>query len=137
MLSASLLMSGCATWLPALRGGGAQQHLEYFATAATADARALEGLWAAARNNADTPAGDLRKALLQSIPGHSGYNPAGAEGRLASLLSDDSPADVAAMARARLAELRRTQDCQSEMRGLRSRLDKLVDIERNQKNNGN
>jgi hypothetical protein len=73
----------------------------------------------------------LRVALLQSVPHHSGYDPARAREQLDALASR-SPAsrDVAMVARLRLAEMGETAACRSEATELRARLSRVVDIER-------
>lgn len=130
-----VLTQGCATLLPGLYGAG--EHLQFLADAINADPKARESMWVDAKAALPATTGtELHLALLQSVRGHSGYNPAAAETRLQALLEHDPPDSVAAVARARLTELRQARECHNEVQTLRERLDKVVDIERNLKDNG-
>jgi len=134
VLSMGLLTSGCATWLPGLYSPG--DHLQFLVEAINAEPAEREALWLAAKSAPQTMGSELRLALLQSVRGHSGYNLAGAETRLQALLADDPPPSVAEVAHARLAELRQARECHNEVQSLRERIDQMVDIERNLKDNG-
>lgn len=136
-LSAAVLSTACSAWHPR---GDARDQLDLLTRALAADAPAREAMWRAAPA-AQGPAGaQLGRALLQSVPGHSGSDPAAAEKSLQAILERDPPADVAAVARLRLAqlrtELRGAADCRQEVAALRQRLAQVVDIERNLNSNG-
>lgn len=131
-LAGAVLVVGCAIGpVHVHRGPVAADHLEYLARALEAPPAEREELWRAART---APEGDegglLRAALLRTIPGHSGYDPAAAEGALQALLGKGASDDVAAVARARLQELRAANACRQDVKNLERRLSKVVDIER-------
>lgn len=123
-----MLTPGCALLSPR---AGAADHLAYLTQALATDATGREALWRGA-NAADPSAeGQLRVALLQSLPNHSGHDPAAARERLAALANGGrAPADVAAVARHRLAEMGEMAECRREADELRQRLGRVVDIER-------
>ncbi len=134
LLSFVLICSGCASfpgWRP-----DARDHLDFLAQALTADSQTRETMWKALQNGDSSPNTKLRRALLRSIPGHSGYDPAAAEIHLASLMQQMPATDVGAVARARLAELRADAACRSEVDVLKLRLSKMVNIERQLKDDG-
>ncbi len=89
-----------------------------------------EALWRATRNSDGSQDNELRIALMQSLPDHSGYDPAAARRRLQNLLAHEPQADVAGIARLRLAELKTADACSDEQTLLRQRLAKMVEIER-------
>lgn len=72
----------------------------------------------------------LRIALLQSVPGHAGYDPAEAQRKLRSLIAQSPPAGMAAVARMRLDELNSREQCMAQTHELQHQLAKVVDIER-------
>jgi len=135
---AAVLLGGCALQqsLTASRG---TDDLELLDRALTGSPAAREALWRQAQ--AATPGQDtqLRLALLQSVPDHSGYDPASAQRNLRGLLAQDPPADLAAVARVRLDELRAASSanqCLGENQELRRRLAEVVNIERQLDNRG-
>jgi len=87
----------------------------------------------AAERDQDT---QLRLALLQSVPDHSGYDPGAAQRNLRNLLAQEPPSDLAAVARVRLDALRSTNQCVGENQELRRRLAEVVNIERQIDNRG-
>jgi hypothetical protein len=113
--------------------------LEFLDRALTASASTREAMWRqtqAATRNQDT---QLRLALMQSVPDHSGYDPAAAQRGLRGVLAQDPPADLAAVARVRLDELRsvsQANQCVGENQELRRRLAEVVNIERELDNRG-
>jgi len=124
-----LLLSGCAALFP--RQYSAVDHLSFLTRALDADPRGREALWRSYGHGDASDDTQLRIALLQSVPHHSGYDPAAARVRL-DALAGQSPAsvDVAAVARLRLAEMGETVECRNEATELRARLARVVDIER-------
>lgn len=127
MFSLALTTAGCANLPPEL--GGPQPPAEMLVETLGADQRQLEAQLASASQEPPSPASDLRVALLQSVPGYNGSNRSAAEIRL-NALAQNAPPEIAAVAKARLNELRRGAECQSEVRVLKDRVEKLVDIER-------
>lgn len=129
LLGLTLLLSSCAAWFP--RGYTATDHLAFLTQALAADPHAREALWRGAAAREDSEDAQLRTALLQSVPHHSGYDPARARERLDALASrSPGSRDVAMVARLRLAEMGETAACRSEAAELRARLSRVVDIER-------
>lgn len=128
VLALSLLAGGCAAWP---RGGPAADTLAFLSQALEADARAREIMWKDFGALRDTPDAEVRAAVLQSLPGHSGYDLPAARQRLEALgASGATPADTARVARLRLAELGEVAECRAETAELRQRLARVVDIER-------
>lgn len=129
MLGISLGTAGCASW--SSRGNSAVDHLEFLSQALSADARAREALWKSSAGGADSDDAQLRIALLQSLPNHSGYDPAAARQRLQALAAKNpTSVEVASVARLRLAQLDDSEGCRAEVQELKQRLAKVVDIER-------
>jgi len=126
-LTLSLLASGCARWSQNL---ATVDHLGFLTQALSADAKGRESLW---RYNAGGKSDDaqLRAALLQSLPNHSGYDPVAAREHLDALASKNPASiDVASVARLRLAQMGDDAECRSEVAELQRRLARVVDIER-------
>ena len=122
------LLSGCA--LEPLTRSRAADDLDFLDRAISSAPAAREAMWretVAARHSQDT---QLRLALLQSVPDHSGSDPAAAQRNLRSLLAQSPPQDLAAVARVRLDELRSSNQCVSETQELRRRLAQVINIER-------
>lgn len=135
MFGISLALGGCANW-PSLRPD-VIDHVEYLSQALAADAREREALWKAAPATDASEGARLHVALLQSIEGHSGYDPAAARQRLEALAaSAPGSVDVATVARLRLAQLNESTECRSEVADLRQRLSRVVDIEKRMNRNG-
>lgn len=109
----------------------AVDHLGFLTRALDADPRGREALWRSYGHGGSSDDALLRIALLQSVPGHAGYDPAAARVRLDALAGQNpAPVDVAAVARLRLAEMNETVECRNEATELRARLARVVDIER-------
>lgn len=127
-MALSLLGSGCAAWP---RGWRASDDLAFLSQALEADARARESLWKEFGATAGSSEAELRAALLQSLPGHSGYDIAAARQRLEGLAAPGAvPGRVNRIARLRLAEIGEAAECRAETAELRQRLARVVDIER-------
>ena len=124
-----LLLGGCATIFP--RQYSAVDHLAFLTRALDADAKGREALWRNYGHGDTSDDTQLRIALLQSVPGHAGYDPAAARMRLDALAAQSpAPLEVAAVARLRLAEMNETVECRNEATELKARLARVVDIER-------
>lgn len=124
----SLGLGGCA--LRPVVNTSAIDDLEFLGRAMDGNAATREAMWkeaAAAGHGTDA---SLRLALLQSVPDHSGYDPAAAQRNLRALLAQNPAEDVAALARVRLDELKLNSQCLGEAQDLRRRLTQVVDIER-------
>lgn len=126
MLSATLGLSACASWSPLLDPTG---EVDYLTRALRADNAAREQMWRGTVPSRGSEEAMLRRALMQSIPGHSGYDASAAEGALQTLI-DDAPPGTASIARLRLAELQADQACRQEVTQLKQRLTRVVEIER-------
>ncbi|MGH8480916.1 MAG: hypothetical protein ACRES8_00465 [Nevskiaceae bacterium] len=124
-----MLLAGCAAWFP--QKYAAEDHVAFLTQALGADAKGREAMWRNYGAGNGSEAEQLRVALLQSLPHHSGYDPAAARERL-DTLATRTPAsfDVAVVARLRLAEMGETAECRTETAELRQRLSRVVDIER-------
>lgn len=112
------------------RGQAAGDHLDFLVQALTADAPRRETLWQATLKDAPGEETSLRRALLRTVPGHSGYDMVAAETELQALLSQSPSVEVAPVARARLEDLRAASACRTEVESLKKRLSKVADIER-------
>ena len=122
------LLGGCAT-LP-FSGSRSTDDLEFLDRALSGGPATREAMWrdtVAGGRNQET---QLRLALLQSVPDHSGSDPAAAQRALRALLAQSPPADLAAVARVRLDEMKSTSQCVGETQELRRRLAQVVNIER-------
>jgi hypothetical protein len=128
-------LSACALQ-PLLQDLGGTSEVEYLTRALKASPTARRTLWNAARDHDGTPEAQLRLAVMQSLPGHDGYDPGAAKRRLQSLSGPGRPPDVSMVARLRLAELRDDAICQGEIGKLQERLSQIVDIERSLYGNG-
>lgn len=124
MLSAAI--SGCA-FTPGF--ADLDDPVQYLTTALNAGHERRESLWRAARRSDGSRDGELRAALMQSLPGHSGYEPGTAERRLQSLAAHAPDSDVAEVARLRLAEMKVDGQYREDAVVLQHRLDELVEIE--------
>jgi hypothetical protein len=134
LLSATLALSGCAQWGGLKIRDDSRDHVEFLAQALAADTSAREQMWRNARLGGNSQNAQLRRALLQSVPAHSGYDPAASESALQGLVDSDPTTDAAAVARLRLAvlktDVRSAAECRQEVTQLRQRLSQVVDIER-------
>jgi hypothetical protein len=137
VLSCALLalLGGCAT--QPFSGGRATDNLEFLDRAMSGGPAAREAMWRdAVAGGRSTQEAQLRLALLQSVPDHSGADASAAQRNLRALLAQDPPPDLAAVARVRLDELKVTSQCVGETQELRRRLAQVVDIERQLDNRG-
>ena len=126
VLSAAL--SGCAAWS---HRASAVDHLDFPVQALQADSRAREQLWRDYGAAAGSDDAQLRAALLQSLPDHSGYDADRARARLDALaVKHPVSVDVASVARLRLAQMNENAGLRSEVAELKQRLARVVDIER-------
>lgn len=126
-----LLVAGCSVGpVRVAHGPDAAEHLEYFAEAIAAEPSRRERLWQSALQEPPGPDAALHRALLRTVAGHSGYDPAAGETELHALLAQKPPRDVAAVARARLEDLRAINACRTEAESLKRRLSKVADIEK-------
>jgi hypothetical protein len=126
----ALGLSGCAI-LPAVPGS-AREQLEFESSAMAATPSAREALWQSLRNGGNSDRNELRAALLQSIPDHSGYDPVAARKRLKTFISQSSSPELSSVARVRIAELDASAGCRDDVSALRKRMTQVVDIERRQ-----
>ena len=132
MLSA--LLGGCSAWSSRPT---AVDHLDFLTQALEADGRAREQLWRQYDGSDGSDDAQLRAALLQSLPDHSGYDPVAARARLEALATKQpGSADVASVARLRLAQFSDDNVCRREVAELKQRLARVVDIERRLNNPG-
>lgn len=141
-------MSGCASWRgpgwigglwPAPPAAAVQEDdpLGFLAQAMAADGAKREALWRESTAGERTPSAVLQTALMQSLPGHAGYDPPAAERELERLLAQEPPlpAPAVAVARVRLSGLKDARSCGQEVDALRRRLTRVVDIERSLERN--
>lgn len=125
------LLTGCSVGPVRLEHGpDSAEHLEYFAQAIAAEPSRREQLWQAALQEPAGPHAALHRAMLRTVAGHSGYDPAAGETELHALLAHNPPRDVTAVARARLEDLRAINACRTEVESLKRRLSKVADIEK-------
>jgi hypothetical protein len=111
--------------------GGGMSDIEFLDHTAQATPAARDTEWrslSASRDHDEDHA--LRLALLQSFPGHSGYDPGEAQHGLRALLAKNPSGEAAMAARLRLAEMNEQAGLVAENQDLKRRLSKLVDIER-------
>jgi hypothetical protein len=130
-IGCAALLAGCSLGPVHIhRGAEASDHLEYLVRALTADSQQRESMWQSALKQEPGDEASLHRALLRTVPGHSGYDLAAAETELQDLLSHSPTADIAPVARARLEDLKLVSGCRQEVESLRRRLSKVADIER-------
>lgn len=130
-LGIALSTSACA-YLPAT-ADSARPQLDFIAQMMSASPAEREVQWQALRtDNSDSDSIELRLGLMQSIPDHSGYDPAAARRRLKTFLSHKPSPDLAAVARMRMGEIDSGNSCHDELSALRKRMTMMVDIERRQ-----
>lgn len=128
-----LALSGCTTLsaLSASRDSAGDQ-LDFMVQAMSANPSEREALWQSTRNGGQSQRAELRFALMQSIPGHSGYDPAAARKNLNHFLLGNPSPGLASVARARIAELDASSSCRTDAAEMHHRVDQMVDIERHQ-----
>jgi hypothetical protein len=123
-----MLLAGCAHRMT--RSSYAVEDLDFLRHATEASATTREAMWRQAIAAERTPNNQLRIAIMQSVPEHPGSDSGAAQRGFRNLLAQDPPADIAAIARLRLSELRSTDQCTVEAQELRRRLAQVVNIER-------
>lgn len=129
------LLGGCATSPFSGPRATATDDLEFLDRALSGGPATRESMWRdTAAGGRGTQEAQLRLALLQSVPDHSGSDPAAAQRALRALLAQSPPPDVAAVARVRLDDLKASgqagNQCVGENQELRRRLAQVVNIER-------
>ncbi|MDB5985995.1 MAG: hypothetical protein JWR16_1048 [Nevskia sp.] len=87
-------------------------------------------MWRHARKGDGSRESELRIAVMQSLPGHTGYDAPAARRHLQALRAASPPDEIAAVAQLRLAEMHTDDALRDENQSLRQRLSQLVDIER-------
>ena len=126
-----LALTGCASApLRVERGPGAAEHLDYLVRALAAEPAQREQIWQVAQQEGGGDVAALHRALLRSVAGHGGYDPAAAESELQALLAKKPNDEIAAVARVRLEDLRVANACRREVENLKRRLSKVADIEK-------
>ena len=124
-----VLLGGCAAW-SSLRYS-AVDHIEFLAQALQADAHTRDVMWRALGEPERSDDWELRAALMQSVPGHSGHDAQAARARLDALAAKNPASlEVASVARLRLSQLDEGTECRDEVAQLKQRLARVVDIER-------
>lgn len=136
-LAAAVLLGGCASMQPLVARSRSADELEFLDRAMSSGPVTRESMWRDAVSAGHGPETQLRLALLQSVPDHSGSDPAAAQRNLRNLLAQNPPSDLAAVARVRLDELRANNQCVGETQELRRRLAQVVNIERDLDKHGN
>ena len=125
-LLSSAAAAGCAI-TPAHEAGG--DELAFLTMALEAPPTALDPMLVAARHESG-PSGKLHVAILKSLPGHDGYDPAGARTMLTNLGNKYADDPVGSVAHERLAELWQESACLRQRDSLKQKLHQMVDIER-------
>lgn len=134
--AAALTLAACTTQpLHVHMDSSAVGQYEYLMLALNADTAGREALWQKAQNEPASDDATLHRALLRSVPGHSGADLAAAEADLQNFLAQKSTSRLAPVARARLEDLRGARACRVEVETLKRRLSKVADIERRQDQN--
>lgn len=123
-------LCGCTAIQRPVSNSRAVDDLEFLGRAMEGGGATREAMWKETSVAGHTQDTALRLALLQSIPDHSGYDPAAAQHNLRGLLAQNPPESIAALARVRLNDLRSSNQCVGETQDLRRRLSEVVDIER-------
>lgn len=129
------VLGGCAT-LPPSGPARSTDELEFLDRALSGGPSTREALWRETLGAGRGQEAQLRLALLQSVPEHSGSDPVAAQRNLRALLAQSPPQDLAAVARVRLDELKAANQCVGETQELRRRLAQVVNIERELDNRG-
>lgn len=130
MLASMPLLPGCAAGLSPLAAPPVPASLGFYLQAAKAGPAQREALWRAQRGGSESDAARLQRALLQSLPGHSGYDALQARRQLQKLSGRKRPPDVRQLASLRLYEMDTQQRQQETIAELQQRLDRIVAIER-------
>lgn len=125
-LLSSAAVTGCAV-APAHDAGSDQ--LSFLTVALETPPASLEPMLTAAHNEPG-PEGRLHVAILKSLPGYDGYDPAGAKTMLSDLGDRYAHSEIGAVAHERLAELWQESACWKQTDALQLKLHQMVDIER-------
>lgn len=141
-ISALLLLSGCEIWpwkkasvtdTPTLV---VHASLVFLDRAASGSAAARKQMWAALPAEAASDDDQLRRALLQTFPGHRGYALDAGISKLQQLRDFEHQPEIARLARLRLATLDEQMECRAQREQLQKRLDRIIEIERALQGNG-
>lgn len=137
-----MLLSACESW-PWQRDQPADQptlvvhaSLVFLDRAASGDAATRKQLWAALPSEAASDDDQLRRALLQTFPGHRGYALEAGMSKLQQLRDFEHQPEIARLARLRLATLDEQLECRAQLDKLQKRLDRIIEIERALQGNG-
>jgi hypothetical protein len=122
-----MLLTGCAHHLTR---SYAVDDVDFMRRAVEGSGPTREAMWKETQAAERTQNNQLRIAILQSVPDHSGADTAAAQRSLRNLLAQNPPPEIAAVARLRLSELRSSDQCSVEAQELRRRLAQVVNIER-------
>ena len=128
LLSAALPAASAGVALP--KAPTLTAELDYLVEALDADTAQREALWQAITSDQvpnDDERHQLRRALLQSVPGHSGYAPGVAHRELAQLRNRSDYPGVAALAAIRMSALQAHWACDEQMALLKDRVAELED----------
>lgn len=126
-LLSSAAAAGCAV-MPAQEDAGDQQLL-FLTMAMETPSTALDRMLVAAKHESG-PAGQLHVAILESLPGHDGYDPDRAKAMLTDLGNHYGDSAIGSVAHERLAEMWRESACIKQSDALKLKLHQMVDIER-------
>ena len=130
MLMLGISQSGCAL-LPRYAAPTALDEIQYLTIALEADPGAREALWKTAGTAGKSDEAELRVALLQSVPGHSGYDPVAAHDSLERIAARPAaPEAITTVARLRLAQVDQDAAMAAEITQLKQRLARVVEIEK-------
>lgn len=134
LISAALLSAGCSQlqWTSANDAGpsasaGASEPLAWWGRAVDASPAARESMMRSARQSKSA----WRIAMLRSLPGGTDADdPEASQEALRNLLRRGLRDDETTLTRLRIVELERSNACNAETTELRSRLDRIIQIER-------
>lgn len=140
----ALSLSGCASlkdtawpWQrdatrpqPAMPDPSLANHLQVLTAIITGDSERRQQLWFIHGHRNEPAHERLYTAVLRSVPGHKGFNPVLADQELQQLAEGLESPDLAQLARTHLHFLRKEQALSAEVRLLKQRLNRIVEIER-------
>jgi hypothetical protein len=127
----ALALASCAAGpLHVHRGVEPEDHFAYLVRALNSDNEEREDLWRDASREPPGEVATLHRALLRTVPGHSGWDLAAGESELQGLLAQSPSYHVAPVVRARLEDLRTINAYRHEVDQLKRRLSKVADIEK-------
>lgn len=125
-----MLASGCSTLNFRSPLEPQETPLAFMARAAAASPAMRESIWRSLRSPNTDPDYATKLALMQSLPSHSGYDPATAQRRLRAITAREPQTQAGLLARIRVAEIGERGAREAEISDLQQRLAKIVDIER-------